>query len=403
LTALSEWPADDTSVDREVLTVKLLSPSRTSPHAFDGLRWQVRQFLSQQRASGTFAPRVDSWGGSWNPAFSRALAEHGWVGMTVPAEYGGHGRSFLERFVVTEELLAAGAPVSAHWVADRQAAPSLLRYGTERQKQHYLPRIVAGEMYWAIGMSEAQSGSDLASVRTRATRVENGWVLDGTKLWTSGAHRAHMFFVLARSEAHDVAHRHNGLSQFIVPLSSPGTTISPIEDMSGRRHFNEVHLDSVFVPDDHVLGRIGSGWEQVTSELGYERSGPERFLSTFGLLSAAIQEARGGGLPDDARLGAAIARIFALHSMSFAVAEILERNEGKAAGVAAAVVKLLGTRFEGEIVEVVDQLTEPHTRRCDVGYDGMLRDALMVRPGFTVRGGTTEILRDVIAGGIGLR
>jgi alkylation response protein AidB-like acyl-CoA dehydrogenase len=377
-----------------------MSASRTSPHAFDGLCRQVRQFLSQQRAAETFAPRVDSWGGSWNPGFSRALAGRGWIGMTIPAEYGGHGRSFLERFVVTEELLAAGAPVSAHWVADRQAAPSLLRYGTERQKRHYLPPIAAGEMYWAIGMSEAQSGSDLASVRTRATRAENGWVLDGTKLWTSGAHHAHMFFVLARSEPLDAAHRHNGLSQFIVPLTAPGITISPIEDMSGRPHFNEVHLDSVFVPDDHVLGTIGSGWEQVTSELGYERSGPERCLSTFSLLSAAVQDARGGGLPDDARLGAAIARIFALHSMSFAVAEILERKEEKAAGAAAAVVKLLGTGLEGEIV---DQLTEPGTRGRGAGYDGMLRDALMVRPGFTIRGGTTEILRDIIARGIGLR
>lgn len=377
------------------MSLELMPIPRSSPYGDESLRAEVREFLGEQRAAGVYTPQVDSWSGGWNERFSRALADRGWIGLTVPTEYGGHGRTFVERFVITEELLAAGAPVSAHWVADRQAAPSLLRYGTEPQKQHYLPRIVRGELFWAIGMSEPNSGSDLASVQTRASRVDGGWRIDGTKLWTSGAHHAHYFFVLARSAPLDTAHRHAGLSQFIVPLDAPGVTISPIPDMSGRRHFNEVHLDSVFVPDDQVLGAIGAGWEQVTSELGYERSGPERFLSTFVLLNEAI------GQPgaDDSRLGAAVARLFALHSMSFSVAEALERKED--AGAAAAVVKLLGTRFEGDIVDLVDEIAGDAT--TPDALHTLLRDAAKVRPGFTIRGGTTEILRGVISRELGLR
>lgn len=181
--------------------------------------------------------------------------------MTVPAEYGGHGRSFVERFAVTEELLAAGAPVAAHWIADRQIVPSLLKYGTEFQRSEFLPKIVrGGECFFGIGMSEPDSGSDLASVRTKAERVDGGWTLTGTKVWTSGAHLAHAFIALARTEPVDPAHRHAGLSQFIVDLRGPGVEIRPIVSMNGgAHHFNEVLLDGAFVPDAMVFGEIGQG------------------------------------------------------------------------------------------------------------------------------------------------
>ena len=171
----------------------------TPDPALTELRAEVRAFLKEQIDAGVFTPGIDTWLTRWNPGFTRALAARGWVGMTIPVEYGGHGRTFMERFVVTEELLAVGAPVAAQWVADRQAAPSLLKYGTEEQKQRFLPGIAAGEICWAIGMSEPDSGSDLASVKTKATRIDGGWRISGTKLWTSGAHHADAFFGLARS------------------------------------------------------------------------------------------------------------------------------------------------------------------------------------------------------------
>ncbi|GCE44330.1 Butyryl-CoA dehydrogenase [Rhodococcus wratislaviensis] len=366
------------------------------------LRRRVRIFVRSQIDVGAFTPGIDTWLTRWDRSFTKALAAEGWVGMTIPKEYGGHGRSFLERFVVTEELLAAGAPVAAHWVADRQAAPSLLKFGTEEQKRRYLPGIAAGDLSWAIGMSEPESGSDLASVRTKAVRVEGGWRLTGAKLWTSGAHRADAFFALARSAPLDPAHRHEGLSQFIVSLDAPGVTIRPIYTLAGEHHFNEVIFDDVFVPDSLVLGTIGSGWSQVTSELGFERSGPERFLSTFPLLATSLDLIASGELPRTPAIGRLVGRLVGLHQLSLSVAEMLSRGEN--ADTAAAVVKVLGTRLEGDISELLDELCGGSIPGEDGERFGeLLRAGIMQRPGFTLRGGTTEILCGVIARGLGMR
>ena len=379
---------------------RLVPEQSGDPHDTDTLRAEVREFIAEQRAAGKIKPTVDSWLSGWDEDFSKAMAARGWLGMTVPSEYGGHGLSFAERFAVTEELLAAGAPVSAHWIADRQIVPSLLKYGTEHQRQTYLPRIARGECYFGIGMSEPDSGSDLASVRTKATKNADGWTVEGTKVWTSGAHRADAFICLARTEPVDAKNRHAGLSQFIVDLRSPGVEIRPIISMGGGHHFNEVHLNEVHVGDDMVFGEIGNGWAQVTSELGFERSGPERFLSTFPLLAEAAGQAGQGGVPRDADLGRLVARVAGLHQMSAAVAGALERKEP--ADTAAAVVKVLGTTTEGDIADYADLLAGPG----DPGTAELRRladQAVIQRPGFTLRGGTNEVLRGVIARGLGLR
>lgn len=377
-----------------------LVPPVSNDATADALRAQVRDFLAGQLAAGAFRPSIDSWLCGWDEGFTSALAERGWLGMTVPRQYGGHGRSFHERFVVTEELLAAGAPVAAHWIADRQIVPSLLKYGTEQQKSHVLPRIVSGECFFGIGMSEPDSGSDLASVRTRATQVDGGWSLTGTKVWTSGAHRAHAFIVLARTAAVDPAHRHAGLSQFIVDLRGPGVDVRPIVSMNGGHHFNEVILEDVFVPDDMVFGEIGQGWTQVTSELSFERSGPERFLSTFPLLAHAVENTAVRREPGDPELGRLVARIAGLHHMSTAVAGALQR--GESCEVAAAVVKVLGTTVEGDIADFAD-LSTGDAVPASAEWTQLVADAADQRPGFTLRGGTNEVLRGVIARGLGMR
>jgi len=378
----------------------LTPPVVTEGPVLHGLRLEVREFLAEQIAAGAFVPHVDTWLTRWDLDFTRELGRRGWLGMVIPTEYGGQGRTYLERFVLTEELLVVGAPVAAHWIAERQIGPSLLTYGTEEQKQAFLPGISRGEIVFGIGMSEPDSGSDLASVRTRAEQVDGGWRLTGTKIWTSGAHEADGFFVLARSAALDPAHRHQGLSQFIVDLRAPGVTIRPITSMGGDHHFNEVHLDGVLIPDDRVLGDIGEGWAQVTSELGFERSGPERVLSTFQLLAAAAEAMGDGRLPRDCGLGRHVARVAGLHQMSFAVSTALEAHEN--ADTAAAVVKVLGTTAEGDITDYVDALIATEAD-VDDHLSGLLRAAVIQRPGFTLRGGTNEILRGVIARGLGMR
>ncbi len=376
------------------------------PETTRALRRQVRAFLRDEIVNGAFESRADNWLGGVDPDLSRALGERGWLGMSYPPEYGGGGASALDRFVVTEELLAAGAPVAAHWIAERQMAPSILRWGNEEQKQRYVPGVARGESYFAIGMSEPDSGSDLASVRTRAEPVDGGWRVNGTKVWTSNAHAAHYMMALVRTADRDPQARHAGLSQLIIDLHAEGVTVRPIVSLDGAHHFNEVVLDDVFVADADLLGTAGEGWKQCTSELALERSGPERVLSTLPLLSAWVEVLRAGEIEVDALsrqvLGALVARLFILRQMSLAVAA--ELVAGESPDVEAALVKELGTRFEGELVEAVRRVM-PYgaALRGGTPLSSMLATAVLHTPGFTLRGGTNEVLRGVVARGLGMR
>lgn len=371
-------------------------PVELPPEA-QALRGEVREFVARELPAD-YWPNSDFNEGH-SPAFSRKLGARGWIGMTWPKAHGGGERSFFERYVVTEELLAAGAPVSAHWIADRQSGPLLLRYGTEAQRERYLPRIAAGECYFSIGMSEPDSGSDLASVRTRAEPVDGGWRVNGAKIWTTDAHRNHHIIALVRT-APVSDNRHAGLSQLIVDLDAEGVTVRPIRNMAGGEDFNEVVFEDCFVADDALVGEAGNGWTQVTSELGYERSGPERFLSAFRVL---VEFVRHVGPDPDAEAAALIGRLLShlmtLRKMSISVAGMLQ--SGRSPAVEAALVKSVGNDFEKLLPELVrlqmpDLASEhPLTRS--------LAQTLLAAPSFTIRGGTREILRGVIARGLGLR
>ena len=360
------------------------------------LRAAIREFLASDRAEFGWQPAVDCWLAKWDPDFSGRLADAGFVGLTIPTQYGGRGLGYLHRYVVTEELLAHGAPVAAHWIADRQVSPALLSYGTEDQRRRLLPRIAAGRLYSAIGMSEHGAGSDLAAVQTKATRADDGWVLNGTKVWTSGAHVAHQIVVLARTSPLDPQRRHAGFSQFIVQTSTPGITISPIRLMNGEHHFNEVLFTDVFVPDEDVLGQIGDGWHQVTAELGFERSGPERIVSTATLVFSVIRAMDDVDDGVAAQVGDLVARMISLRQLSISVARTLA--DGRDAANRAALVKDLGTRFEQDSVELVadllDYVAEPEPLRA------LLSAARVHSPLFTLRGGTNEVLRGVVARGM---
>ena len=370
------------------------------------LRSEVREFISEAVSTGKFVPDCDNWLAGWAPSFSAELAARGWIGMAIPQEYGGSGRGSLERYIVIEELLAAGAPIAAHWIADRQIAPALLRYGTERQKQEYLPKIASAQSFFALGMSEPGAGSDLAAIRTKATKVEGGWRLNGAKLWTSGGHHAHAMVVLARTSPIDVHSRHSGMSQFIVDLPAPGVTINPILLMSGEHHFNEVVFEDAFVSEDTVLGTIGDGWKQVTAELAYERSGPERLLSTFPLLTSMFRRLEATADAPEVELvalGTLLSRARSLREISMSIANALQR--GEAPEVAAAVAKDLGTRFEQDVVDTALRILDGVCADASSSnkLERLLARAALHSPGFTLRGGTNEILRGVIARGLGLR
>jgi alkylation response protein AidB-like acyl-CoA dehydrogenase len=380
-----------------------LAPAPPS-EAAEEVRAQVRDFLAAERDAGTFTTHVDTWLSGVDPAFSRKLGERGWLGMTWPKRYGGHERSAMERYAVTEELLAAGAPVAAHWIADRQSGPNLLRYGTEAQRQEILPRIAAGECYFVIGMSEPDSGSDLASIRTRASRDADGdWVVNGAKVWTSNAHFSHYGIVLVRTSPADPANRHAGLSQLLVDLSLPGITINPIRILDGGHHFNEVVFQDVVVPGDMLLGEEGAGWHQVTAELAFERSGPERFLSTYPLIAEFARRARDtGDAAQLATLGRLAARLLALRQLSLRIAAALDR--GELPDIPAALVKDVGTTFEADVVDEIRRVVEVTVSLESPDPLGRaLAEAQLHAPGYTLRGGTNEILRGIVARGLGLR
>ena len=371
------------------------------PPAARELRKRVRAFIAKEVAAGAFAPNRHSWN-SFDAGFSRKCGEQGFIGMLWPKKYGGHERTALERYVVTEEMLAGGAPVGGHWVADRQSGNQILRNGSERARTGILPRIAAGTCFFAIGMSEPDSGSDLAAVRTRASKAEGGWKISGTKVWTSSAHRAHFLIALVRTAPKE-ADRHAGLTQFIVDLSHPGVTVRPIYNLYGGHDFNEVVFDDYFVPDDMVMGGVGMGWKMVTGELAFERSGPDRFLSTYQLLVESIRNV--GPAPDDRaanEIGRFVAHVATLRRMSTSVAGMLQK--GAQPNVEAALVKDIGTTFEREIPEVFRHLipTEP-TLGHGGSYPELLGMTMLRAPGFTIRGGTREILRGIIARGLGLR
>ena len=360
------------------------------------LRAEVRAFLAEALPDHDPAERAKSWLG-FDPAFSRKLAEKGWIGMTWPKRYGGHERTALERYVVVEELVLAGAPVLAHWIADRQSGPLILRFGTEAQKQKYLPPITRGKVCFAIGMSEPDVGSDLASVRTRAVRGKGGWIVNGSKIWTSNAHRCQAMIALFRTGTPES--RQAGLTQFVVDLPTPGVTVNPIIDMAGDHHFNEVVFQDCFLPDDQLLGSEGSGWAQVTSELALERSGPERFMSSMPLLSQMVARSDGA----EAAIGRLVARHAVLRQMSLSIAGQLE--QGLDPQLEAAGLKDLGGNLEQLVPDLAHDLMPeaPVLAENASAYAVTLAKTMEMAPSFSIRGGAREILRSIIARGAGLR
>ncbi|MCY7308322.1 MAG: acyl-CoA dehydrogenase family protein [Rhodoferax sp.] len=382
----------------------LLSTLRLAslPDAAQAMRAQVREFLRTAWPGAAAHVRARSWMG-FDADFSRKLAARGWVGVTLPARFGGADLDAFSRYVLVEELLCAGAPVSAHWIADRQSGPLILKFGTPQQQDFYLPLICRGEAFFCIGMSEPNAGSDLASVATRAQRSDTGWVLNGQKVWTTNAHHCQYMIALVRSSG-EKGDRQAGLSQFIIDLSLPGVTVRPIRDVAGDAHFSEVFFDNVVLPLDALIGTEGSGWAQVNAELAFERSGPERIYSSIVLLEHWIDNLR--RRPDSAQFAASVGRLAThlavLRNMSITVTARLALGESPV--VEAALVKDLGTEFEQAIPTIIEAAVGdgPHGT-LDAELHRTLAYVSQIAPSYSLRGGTREILRGMIARGLGLR
>ena len=373
------------------------------PQEENQFRSELRAFIKEAMQEMDAYARARSWMG-FDAGFSKKLAAKGWLGLTLPKQYGGAEKGYFSRFVLSEELLGAGAPVSAHWIADRQSGPLILRYGTEAQKQFYLPKICQGEAFFCIGMSEPNSGSDLASIKTRAQKNDKGWLLNGSKIWTTNAHQSHYMIALVRTSG-EAGDRHKGLSQVIIDLSLPGVTVRPIVDVAGDAHFSEVFFTDVQLADDALIGNEGDGWEQVNAELAFERSGPERIYSSMALVECFLKECRQQGWESErvqVTLGSIVARLAVLRTMSLAITSKLAKGENPS--VEASLVKDYGTGLEQDIPKLIaDCLGEYPEWTPSVELIKTLALVDQVCPSYSLRGGTREILRGIIARGLGLR
>lgn len=375
--------------------------ARLPSHAED-FRVQVKAFIAQALPDAPSSARARSWL-AFDARFSRRLAARGWVGVTLPRRHGGAELDAFCRFVLAEELLAVGAPVGAHWIGDRQSGPLIQRFGSEAQQLKYLPGICRGEIFFGIGMSEPGAGSDLASVSTRATRTQSGWRLNGRKIWTTNGHRCDYIIALVRTSG-GPADRHAGLSQLVIDLRLPGITIRPIVDLTGDAHFSEIFFDDVLLGDDALIGQEGDGWKQVTAELAFERSGPERLYSSIVLLDAWLRFLRDDPQADRhlESVGRLAAHLATLRQMSIAVTAMLAN--GGSPVIPAALVKDLGTGFEQTVPAVVEAAIAANPDRpCPPELLRTVAYLSQIAPTFSLRGGTREVLRGLIARALGLR
>ncbi len=373
----------------------------------ESLRGEVRSFLESDPSVRSCPVREDGWIAGFDRDFSKRLAERGWIGLTWPKRYGGGERTYLDRLVLTEELLLAGAPVAAHWFGDRQIGPSLLAHGTEEQREELVPRIVRAEISFCVGMSEPNAGSDLASLSTTATLDGEEFVIRGQKIWTSFAEEAEYCYLVARTDTESRPHR--GISELLVPMDAPGITVQAIRDMVGEAHFGEVFFDDVRVPARYLIGELNRGWYQIMRQLDYERSGIERLFSNYPLWRDVCAIARKTGKSRDPRVRQRMAEIeVALRAgrgMVYNVAAIL--TDGKVPNHEAAVAKVFCTRLEQRIADLASEILGPHAQLSAASprapLAGRAARNLLYAPAYTIQGGTNNILKNVIAKrGLGL-
>mgnify|MGYP000375872124 CR=1 FL=1 len=372
------------------------------------LRDRFRAFLAEALPPRGAIPE-DGWIHGFDREFSRRLGAGGWIGLTWPHAYGGGGRSYVERAIVTEELLRAGAPTAAHWVGDRQIGPALLAHGTEEQRREIIPAIVRGDLVFCLGMSEPGAGSDLAALTTRAVDDGDSFVVDGQKVWTSFAHHADYCYLVARTDPD--APRHRGVSELLVDMRTPGITVRPLVDMTGEHHFNEVFFEGVRVAKRWLIGEQNRGWFQIASQLDFERAGMERLLSYAPLLADLEAYVRSSGRGAEPYLRQQLARfhgdIAVGRQLIYRIAWQLSQGVTPIADTALA--KLYGTeleqrlaRFAGEVLGAYAILTTD-AHAVDVPLRGRVARAIVNAPGLTIRGGTVEILRNIVAQrGLGL-
>ena len=378
----------------------------------EAFRQEVRDFLEKELKQGSFEPSCDAWIQGYSPEFTKKVAEKGWIGLTWPKEYGGQGRSNIDRLILTEEMLRCGAPAACHWFADRQIGRSLIAFGTEGQKRELLPKILKGEAYVGLGMSEPEAGSDLASLKTRAVEDGDDYIIDGQKMWTSCASFMNYIYLVARTDPDAVKHR--GISEFIIRADLPGITIKPTIDITGGEAWGEVFYDGVRVPKSCLIGEKNRGFYQILNQLDFERAGLERLMGNYPLFDAIIQftrETKRNGIPlsQDTLVRQKLAQL----QIEFDVGRLLTyrvvlvMDQGRAPNVEAAMAKAYCTTFEQRLASVATEIMGLYGQLLAESkwapVLGMAPQSYLGSKGYSLQAGTTEVLKNIVATrGLGL-
>ena len=375
-------------------------------------REEVRAFLEQEITQGFWKPACDAWIHSYNPEFTKRVVQKGWIGLTWPKEYGGQGRSYIDRLILTEEMLRYGAPTACHWFGDRQIGRSILAYGTEEQKEEFLPKIIRGETYFGLGLSEPGAGSDLASLQTRAAEDGDYYVINGQKTWTSGAWLANYFYIVARTDQQ--APKHRGISEFVFPADLPGISRIPMIDITGTEAWNDVFFDNVRVPKKYLVGEKNRGFYQIMHQLDFERSGMERLMGNYPLFYGIIKfvkETKHNKQPlsRDSLIRNKLAQL----QIEFDVGRLLiyrvaiVMDEGRSPTYEAAMSKVYCTEFEKRLANSAMDILGPYgqlvagSKFAPIG--GLAPDSYLASKGYSLQAGTTEIMKNVLATrGLGL-
>ncbi len=352
--------------------------------------WSNEQVLLRKRARELAADAVarygrsnDSWMNGYSKEFSRELGREGFIGMTWPVEFGGAGRPAIDRLIVGEEMIAAGAPIAGMWFADRQMGPALFGYGSREQQERFLPDMLRGDTTWCIGMSEPNAGSDLASLTTSAVRDGNQWVINGQKIWTSFGELADFCYLICRTSKDGPPHA--GISEIIVPMDTPGIEVRPIKDMTTNRHFCEVFYTDVRVPVENLVGAEGAAFKQTMRQLEHERGGIDRLVSNRALYLMARERAD----TSDARVRQQIADIEIGYTLGriLVIREVLKKAP---AGFSAA-TKCFCTEHEARVSDFVSGVFGPYATLWDDITQG-----LAYAPAYTIMGGTSNVMRNIL-------
>ncbi len=370
-------------------------------------RAEIREFLEKEIPPEFRRKPENNWIRGFCPELSRKLGQKGWIGLAWPKKYGGQEKSYMDRLVLTEELVCSGAPVFSHWFGDRQVGPAILAHGTEEQKQKFLTGITRGEIQFGVGMSEPEAGSDLASLQLRAIEEGDHFTINGQKVWTSGIHNAHYIYMVARTDPDTPKHR--GISELVVDVNLPGITIRPLKDMTGEYDLNEVFFDNVKAPLDSLIGEKNHGWYQIAEQLDFERSGVERLMSNYPLLRDTVEYVRKAGLNKVDWIRRKLAQLEAEFEVGrllvYRVAWML--SQGKVPNYEAAMAKGYGTAFEQRLSNAITQILGMYGQIADDSEDipliGRAVSAYLYCPAYTLQGGTSEILKGIVATrGLGL-